>query len=303
MKKLIGLDLLRIIFALIIAFFHLSIHFSIHLNGNIVIEMVDRVISVGAIFMVGFFMLSGFVLQYHYRETDFSDKNNLKKFYRKRFFCIYPAYFVFLMIIFSFRLSFPDTLPKVFAILGCEFFCLQTFFPTTFNICGNGGTWFISVMVFLYFLFPLISIILKKIVVHKKYCFIVGFAICYFLSVYHGLMQFLFGGSMASYYTNFLIRLPEFVIGMLLAEWFLKRKEKERWCNCFTVSIATIFFIVAVNQYFEILKGNYTQYNFIVVPYIGILILFMTQFNFKSRTTWGGVNWFSGHLLYNIVFI
>lgn len=284
MKKLPGLDILRIIFAVIIAFFHLSIHFNIHFKIDIITGMLDNVISVGAIFMVGFFMLSGFVLQYNYRETDFLNRYNLKNFYVKRFFSIYPAYFVFLVIVLSCRLSFPDTLPKVFALLGCEFLCLQTFFPTTFNICGNGGTWFISVIIFLYILFPFISIVIKRGIKYKKCCFMV----CYFFSIYHGLMQFLFGGSLANYYANFLMRLPEFMMGMLLAELFIETKGNDKCYNLFTVSIATTLFIVAINKYLPILGKNYTQYNFIIVPYITILIIFMAKQDLRFLESWGG---------------
>lgn len=192
MKKIVGLDILKIAFAVIIAFFHLSLHFDVHCQLGPITRMLDTVISVGAIFMVGFFMLSGFVLQYRYREVDFTVRKNRKEFYVKRFLSIYPAYFFFLIIILCFKLSFPETMMKVLSLLICDVLCLQTFFPTTFNILGNGGTWFISVIVFMYLLFPFTSIAIKKVSQHKK----VLLLICYGFSAYFGLMQFLFGGSL-----------------------------------------------------------------------------------------------------------
>lgn len=268
MRKLVGLDILKIIFMLIIAFFHIATNLKVHFNDGYW-KYLDVVITRGAVFMVGFFMLSGFVLQYTYHDSDFTDKKNVISFVKKRFIGIYPLYIAFLVIVFCFKLSFPDTSLKIFALLPIELFCLQSFFPTTFNICGNGGTWFVSVIILLYILFPKLSVLAKKIDRRKKWLLI---CVLGTISSYIGLVQNQFGGNLALYYTNFIFRVPEFLIGILLADIFIQNGEQYKFLNLVTAGFATCIFTVAINKYNPILTSNYVQYNFISIPYFCVLI-------------------------------
>lgn len=56
--RLIGIDILRILSALVVFFFHARVH--LHCSFGVLSGFVEM----GAIFMTAFFMLSGFVLQY-----------------------------------------------------------------------------------------------------------------------------------------------------------------------------------------------------------------------------------------------
>ncbi len=108
-----------------------------------------------------FYILSGFFLTISYfNKINFT----LKNFYKKRFFKIYPSYFLSLTICLFFiiknnELKFIPTLTN--------FLCLQSLYPNTAYYLNPPG-WFISTLFILYLLFPLILLLLKKIKPNKK---------------------------------------------------------------------------------------------------------------------------------------
>lgn len=120
-----GLDLLRICAAFMVYLFHININLKFRTG----VLLLDQILSVGAVFMGCFFMLSGFVFSYRYGQTDLlASPEKLKSFYKKRLLRIYPAYLLFLLIVFLFRLSFP-TDPKVLTtLIPIDLLGLQAFF-------------------------------------------------------------------------------------------------------------------------------------------------------------------------------
>lgn len=74
-QRLQGLDIFRIVAALVVMLFHSSIHIGCNYG------IFGAFISMGAIFMTGFFMLLGFSLYYVHGENDLSDIGAIKVFF------------------------------------------------------------------------------------------------------------------------------------------------------------------------------------------------------------------------------
>ena len=87
-SRIIGLDIFRIFLAAYVLAFHSNIHFQCYYG------ILDNFISMGAIAMTGFFMLSGFFLFYVYESDDMHALANVRRFYRKRLIRIMPSYYI-----------------------------------------------------------------------------------------------------------------------------------------------------------------------------------------------------------------
>lgn len=74
-NRIIGLDLFRICLVLLIFVFHSQMHFGCHYG------IFEGFISMGAIAMTGFYILSGFALCYTYGNKNLEEIGNLKNFY------------------------------------------------------------------------------------------------------------------------------------------------------------------------------------------------------------------------------
>lgn len=125
----------RFITALFVFLFHCKIHF----GWTIGVSILDKFILNGAVFMTGFFVLSGFLMAHNYGTYDFSKRENI-------------VYFS----IFLHRFSIKDIIRMSFNDLTL----VQGFFPTMFNMGINGGSWSLTVEIFLYFLFPYIILLI-----------------------------------------------------------------------------------------------------------------------------------------------
>lgn len=87
-QRLYGLDILRIVAALMVCAFHTQIHLGADYGPF------TTFVSQGAIFMTLFFMLSGYSLFTGYADKPFGDKNNFVAFFKKRFIGIVPMYWI-----------------------------------------------------------------------------------------------------------------------------------------------------------------------------------------------------------------
>lgn len=273
--KNLSLDVIRIIATLMIFLFHINIHFGFITH----IAIADKVINVGAVFMVLFIMLSGTVLHLSYHNVNFfTDECSLTAFYKKRIKRIYPSYLIFLLIMLVFRQSFAKTPLQTINILIIDLFGLQAWFPKTFSILGNGGTWFISTILFLYIMYPLINKIVSC--VNKKIIFI----FCLFGGVLVGFSRVILGGDFQSYYALPIFRIFEFTIGVVIAEKIISYKDKEpiksKACLFHFVILFLLYFGVVYSLYnvklfdLDFFKTNYLSYNIVAIPIFALLIFF-----------------------------
>lgn len=72
-QRMAGLDLFRVVAAVMVLLFHIHIHHDCSFGA------LTGFVSMGAIFMTGFFMLSGFVLFRTYQEQSLVQMDSLKK--------------------------------------------------------------------------------------------------------------------------------------------------------------------------------------------------------------------------------
>lgn len=276
-----SLDLLRVISAGIVFLFHIYTWFGI----ETVSYKINAVIRTGALFMVPFFMLSGFVLFLKYGKTDLLLSENIKSFYVKRIQSIYPNYITFLIIVYAFGLSFPPKPQQAIAILPIEILGLQSLFSKLFGFLGNGGTWFLSVLIILYFLYPFIQHALNLALKHKA----IIITLCYILAIYPGIVRAYFGGDFSAYYANPIYRLPEFVIGMFMSSIVLQNK-KNRTPLIYLIMLA-LFYILGIALMYDSLflnsikfEQNYIYYNFFAVPLFALVIYCLATTNSRLVT-------------------
>ena len=143
----------RFITALVVFLFHCKIH--LHMESI-------KFIGNGAVFMTGFFVLSGFIMVHVYQRWDFTERKNIFNFYLKRFAKIYPAYALATVVFFTFSHEQTYTGAEWLRIVVNDLFLVQGFFPSMFDLGLNGGTWSLTVEGFLYLMFPFLLIMSAK---------------------------------------------------------------------------------------------------------------------------------------------
>ena len=143
----------RFITAFVVFLFHCRIHF----NWKLDIRVLDKFFLSGATFMTGFFVLSGFVMAHAYCNRDFTKQKNIFNFYLKRLAKIYPTYIVVTLVYSAVIRDIPSQ--QYIRVIVNDLFLVQGFFPSMFPIGLNGGTWSLTVEIFLYFLFPFLMIL------------------------------------------------------------------------------------------------------------------------------------------------
>lgn len=272
-KHYIGLDVFRMVAVLSVFAFHTIIH----LNAKY--GILSDFLSMGAVFMTAFFMLSGFSLFANHAKSDLIRKSTLRAFYIKRFIGIIPMYYV-CGLIFILTPFDPDPAWKRAIIAPVEIFGIQSYFDGLFGHSHNGGTWFISCIVICYLLYPFFQELIKMASVRARS---VLFIICGGILLYAPFVQYIF--NTGSIYSNPFFRCLEFIIGMLLASFKLDagKKAKKFLYNWWTIFISTVLMIAGVTIRVElnISPGNYMLHSWICLPCFCIILFGISGIEFK----------------------
>ncbi|MBQ6270277.1 MAG: acyltransferase [Clostridiales bacterium] len=214
-QRLILLDLLRIVFALLIYARHSITMFGCSYGGalNYRIKYLTRPI------MTGFFLLSGFAMYYSYSGKNLENASSMKKFWLKRLITIIPSYYLihFLWLIFN-RGQFKEWL----IMSPMEFTGTQSVYSSFFGILHNGGTWFVSCILFCYLLYPMIHTLISKC--STKSLIVLGTALL--LAQYYS-EYLVFRYDLDTNYSNPWFRILEFVIGVIVCSLMFKMTEKK----------------------------------------------------------------------------
>ena len=256
-----------------------AFHTRIHLNASYWIF--NNFVSMGAVFMTAFFMLSGFSLFVNHAETCLYQKKNIKTFWIKRIIGIIPMYYI-CGLIYALSPFDPDPVWQKILIAPVELLGIQSDFDGLFGHSHNGGTWFISCIIICYIAYPFLQEFIKMTSVRvRKICFI----ICICILLYAPLVQHVF--ETGSIYSNPFFRCLEFFIGMLLAAYKqdVSKKSKEVLYNWVTVIIATVimFIGVSVGIRFGVGAGNYMLYSWICLPCFCLILFGLSGIKFKQR--------------------
>ncbi len=269
-KKIGSLSLLKFFLAFITFLFHMYIHFSVVYKA----KLINKFICDGAFAMSGFFILSGFLLYYIYSQKSFSDFEYMKNFYIKRLIKVLPsAYFVTIIMYLFSRLVLHTSVN--WTILIMQFIPMQAFFPHLFGKFLNGGMWFVSVLLFLYFLFPLLCFVVKSI----KHIYL--FAITVYLLGIFPLMVNCYYPTFSLYHLPS-FRICEFIMGMITAKILLLTKNNIKNAELFVfLTSLAIFFGISLlhsNNFFNHVSFclSYMNYDLILLILFPMLIYFLS---------------------------
>jgi peptidoglycan/LPS O-acetylase OafA/YrhL len=205
-NQILSLTGLRFFAAAIVVMFH----FARPLNAGLL-----NFISHGAVGVMVFFVLSGFILTYSYSQEPGVVRGDLKSFWVARFARLYPVYLLGVLLFAPIIIVAGDAPTWHRAVTG---FLALTVLQSWFHPLGlswgmwNPPGWSLSAEMFFYLVFPLACIKLSKLPTRRLGLIAV---LCWALSV--------FGMSMHSimHLTEYdlwaflpLVRLPEFLLGM-----------------------------------------------------------------------------------------
>ena len=273
-KRNIGLDLFRIALAILIFMFHSNMHFDCHYG------ILERFVKMGAIAMTGFFMLSGYSLSISNKSV-LTDINSLKTFFYKRFVSIFPLYY-FVAIVYIILFN-KETWQSLLLLLPIEMLCLQSCFSSLFSISHNGGTWFISCLVFCYLVFPFVQWIYTRISVkHKYFCGGVMVAILFLAPLVQRHFQ------LASIYTNPFFRILEFCIGIIIAQ--INNSDTKISLSKFFKSKLVLLFVVVIMisgvslsyDFINTAGRDYMMMNWVSLPCFILIFLLLGNVEFRN---------------------
>ncbi|MBO4777935.1 MAG: acyltransferase [Bacteroidales bacterium] len=257
-----GLDLFRVVAAVMVLLFHCNIH---HDNS---FGLLTEFVSMSAVFMTAFFMLSGYVLFLTYKDKPLVQGGALKNFYLKRVFGIFPLYLV-VALLYVVTLG-QESVFQNLVLLPIEVLGLQSVFSTLFPVSHNGGTWFISCLLFAYLAFPLMQEVVKVMTTRSKW---VALAVCVVVLFWSPLVVHTFKTD--SIYSNPFFRGLEFFIGVLLCSLPIRDgivKILATW-KALLVEVLLLVAGVSIAVRLNIFVGNYMLYDWIVIPLFACMIL------------------------------
>lgn len=163
------------------------------------------------------FILSGFVISYNYYDDEKVTKCPIV-FWERRIKKIYPFYvFVLFLAIWIYGVD-----PSVKEFLT-SLFLVQSFVSTKVFYSFHAISWFLSDTVFFYFITPILFFLIKKI--SRKY-FYLGIILLWFLQL---ALAYIFKDNPNKkwiIYINPLARTLDYIMGCLLAQIYMDKREK-----------------------------------------------------------------------------
>ncbi len=261
-KRLIGLDIFRIMSAFLVFLFHSVVHLKCTYG------VFSGFISMGAIFMTGFFILSGFTLFTSWENKGLSDLSVIRTFYIRRFINIYPLY----LFVTFFWILFWGGKKDYFFLLPIEILGIQSTFVSLFDYWHNSGTWFISCLLVCYVLYPFGQECIKQLSFKgKMFLLVLSFGVLLWAPIVAVKFQ------TARIYDNPFYRCLEFLIGVILAAIYKNiNKEKFRFFftfRAFFVELCILIIGVSILFNNNFYVNDYMLYNWIALPMFICMIL------------------------------
>jgi len=274
-KEIESLTSLRFFLAFIIFLFHSKVHFEFKVG----ISLVDNFINNGAIFMTGFFILSGYILTHVYQDVNFKKTKEILNFFIKRLSRIYPVYLIMSIVYFILIKGEEYVFTDWLRIIVNDFFLIQAFFPGMFYLGANSTTWSVSIEAFFYLFFPLVILLFKdkaKLLLSFSYIssiIITLNIICYSLN------QSLNKIDLSLFYSNPIMRLNEFLIG--IATYLIMQKYKQNNIPQVLKSPILIFLFIFLFSLSSLssYKFSYMGLQFINIALLSLFILSLHKTN------------------------
>ncbi len=241
---------LRFLFAVLVFGSHL---WFLEDGGPVLKELHGQVFKEAFIGLSFFFVLSGFIMSYSYKQKLEADKTSFTNFWVARFARIYPMHFITLLL--AIPLSFNTDLVSWVNKLLLNLALLQSFVPSDgFYFTFNAVSWSLSDEMFFYLCFPLLVLLFTN----KR--FRLWIPLAYLVAIPIGLLLIKDVFHQALFYINPLTRIGDFMAGMLLYRLYEKRKDNEYLNNRRLANIAEIstLGLLAASMYFH----NYVPIGF-----------------------------------------
>lgn len=199
-KRLVSLDILRILAMLLIFVFHFAERAaSLRPDGRSFLPLKIGALTLGDLGVSIFFLLSGVSLMYVYEK-----KLRWGEYLKKRFLSIYPGFWIAYLIAFSYYYVWhrlPMVYPKTRFLLS--FTAMDGFLRPVLPNYYLVGEWFVGAIVLIYLIFPL----LRQLVLKKPLLTLAGTVLLYPLYLH-------FYALPIREETFFLTRIPEILLGM-----------------------------------------------------------------------------------------
>ncbi len=265
---------LRFVFALMVFSSHL-INF---LKGN---EIYNSYFLEGKFGVSFFFILSGFILSFNYKNK-FLEKKDFKKFYISRIARIYPVHILTLIIALPLSLGGFFLKPFVWFIkFLLNLLLLHSFIPIkNFYFSFNGPSWSISDEMFFYLLFPFFILMFNKIKLSKFYSFV--FILLISLSI-----QFFPDTIVNGYfYVNPFFRITDFIIGILIFYIYDSKKVEAyiKYKNTFTfIEIGSIILFFIFFTFHKYIPFGYRLFGYYWIPMSLLILIFSYQSGYISK--------------------
>jgi peptidoglycan/LPS O-acetylase OafA/YrhL len=269
-KEILSITTLRFVAALYVFLFHVHIRWPLAAKDS----HLDKILSLGAVGMSLFFIISGFVLAN--RQAALPAAESLGKYAFNRFTRIYPVYFVVA------ALTVPWLISTVYAVeatsvkhgfqiallVATNILLLQAWFPQMFGYWNDGGSWSISAEAFFYAMFPFLAPWFAR----SSYPRIaLAFLVLYLIASLPGLSAVLFPPSLPFqvFYAIPLFRLSEFLIGVIIGTLYA-RGVLVPWAGMFFVaSVAGVVTYALEGPNFGFI---FVADNWAIVPLFAILV-------------------------------
>lgn len=264
-NKLFSLDIFRIAAAFIVMLFHSSMHIGCTYG------IFQPFISMGAVFMTGFFMLSGYLLYYIYESKNYSDIKEITAFYVKRAIGILPLYYI--VSILYIIIYGTESLLQNIILAPVEILAMQSVFTSLFPFSHNSGTWFISCIIICYIIFPLIQTIIKQLSIKINICLLTTNII---ILLYAPIVVWMF--NLSNIYSNPFFRCLEFMVGILLSSIAPKVKHKFIFRKVMfkktAVVIEFLVMMIGISALYinRIQCDNYMLYSWICLPIFCLML-------------------------------
>jgi peptidoglycan/LPS O-acetylase OafA/YrhL len=242
----------------------------------------EYILKEGFIGVSFFFILSGFILAYNYRDSILNHKTITSKFYIARIARIYPLHLLTLLIAVPLTLQIPKF--DIFLWIKQLFFNLtltQSFIPVKkIYFSFNSPSWSISNELFFYLLFPFLILLIVKL---KNYKYNLFFLIPFILFL--PLLMLLISPNFYKnlFYVNPFFRVVDFIIGILLFELYQVIKTKNKLFKYSILEFSSIILLLvffAFHSYIPLVL-RYSVYYWLPMSFI--ILVFAFQKGLVSR--------------------
>ncbi len=216
-RRLFLTDILRILCALQIYMYHSGTMYGCT-YGHVMDALLRYLTSP---VMTCFFILSGFLIHYQHDREDIT-ADWIRVYLKKRLISVMPSY---LLVVVIWPLVYPDQIRVWALLLPVDLSGIQTSYRTLFGILHNGGTWFVSCMLFCYVSYPVVKAVAESA---GKWVPVALIVIPHFLLMYSNVIIPEF--SLDGLYSNPIARTAEFIIGVAFAEIVFRKKTVREDC-------------------------------------------------------------------------